>query len=79
MNYKKLRRVIDYKQSLFNQLEKMSWGVETYLMNLEKFKDIDPVMLLAKMNAIITRHRPHIKVKDPVIKLTPIKPNGDNQ
>ena len=79
MKHKKLRQVIDYKQSLFNQLEQMSWGVETYLMNLDKFTDIDPVMLLAKMNAIITRHRPHIKLKNPVIKLEPIKTNGGNQ
>lgn len=79
MNHKKLRQVIDYKQSLFNQLEQMSWGVDTYLMNLDKFKDIDPVMLLAKMNAIIARHRPHIKIKNPVIKLEPIKTNGGNQ
>jgi hypothetical protein len=76
MNHKKFRQVIDYKQSLFNQLEQMSWGIETYLINLDKFKDIDPVMLLAKMNAIITRHRPHIKVKKPVIKSIPIKSNG---
>jgi hypothetical protein len=78
MNHKKLRQVIDYKQSLFNQLEQMSWGVDTYLMNLDKFNDIDPIMLLAKMNAIITRHRPHIKLKNAVIRLEPIKTNGGN-
>jgi hypothetical protein len=79
MNHKKFRQVIDYKQSLFNQLEQMSWGVETYLMNLDKFKHIDPVMLLAKMNAIITRHRPHTKVKDCIIKIEPIKSNKGNR
>jgi hypothetical protein len=70
---KKYKQVIDYKQSLFNQLEKMSWGVDMYLNNLDNFKDIDPVMLLAKMNAIITSHRKHIKVKNEVIKIKAIK------
>lgn len=73
MSKARYRQVIDYKQSLFNQLEHMHWGVDTYLMNLDKFKDIDPVMLLAKMNAIIKRHLPYIKVKNPVIKIEPIK------
>jgi hypothetical protein len=73
MRKAKFKQVIDYKQSLFNQLEQMHWGVDTYLMSLDKFKDIDPIHLLAKMNAIIKRHIPHIKVKNPVIRIEPIK------
>ena len=73
MSKAKFKQVIDYKQSLFNQLEQMHWGVDTYLMSLDKFKDINPIYLLAKMNAIIKRHIPHIKVKNPVIRIEPIK------
>ena len=67
------KQVIDYKQSLFNQLEQMHWGINTYLMDTNKFKDIDPIMLLAKMNVIIARHIPHIKVRNCVIKIESIK------
>ena len=74
MRKAKFKQVIDYKQSLFNQLEQMYLGIDSYLMNLDNFKDIDPILLLAKMNAIIKRHIPHIKVKNCVIKIEPIKP-----
>jgi hypothetical protein len=73
MRKAKFKQVIDYKQSLFNQLEQMYWGVDTYLMAIDKFKEVDPIYLLAKMNAIIKRHIPHIKVKNPVIRIEPIK------
>jgi hypothetical protein len=73
MRKAKYKQVIDYKQSLFNQLEQMYWGVDSYLMNLDNFKDIDPIPLLAKMNAIIKRHIPHIKVKNPVIRIEETK------
>jgi hypothetical protein len=73
MRKAKYKQVIDYKQSLFNQLEHMYWGVDSYLMNLDNFKDIDPIPLLAKMNAIIKRHIPHIKVKSPVIRIEETK------
>jgi hypothetical protein len=76
MRKAKFKQVIDYKQSLFNQLERMYWGVDTYLMSLDKFKDINPIYLLAKMNAIIKRHLPYIKVKNEVIRIEPIKTRG---
>jgi hypothetical protein len=73
MRKAKYKQVIDHKQSLFNQLEQMYWGVDTYLMSLDKFKHIDPIPLLAKMNAIIKRHLPYIKVKNPVIRIEETK------
>jgi hypothetical protein len=73
MRKAKYKQVIDYKQSLFNQLEQMHWGVDTYLMAIDKFKEVDPIYLLAKMNAIIKRHIPHIKVKNPVIRIEETK------
>jgi hypothetical protein len=70
------KRVIDYKQSLFNQFEHIYWGIDNYLINLDKFKHIDPILLLAQMHNIIKRHLPYIKVKSEIVKIKPIKTKG---
>jgi hypothetical protein len=76
MSKAKFKQVIDYKQSLFNQLEYMHWGVDNYLNNLDKFINIDPIMLLAEMDAIVKRHLPYIKVKKDT-KIIRIKTNKE--
>jgi hypothetical protein len=76
MSKAKFKQVIDYKQSLFNQLEYMHLGVDNYLNNLDKFTNIDPIMLLAKTNAIVKRHLPYIKVKKDT-KIIRIKRNKE--